>query len=109
MTFNATGKIVKAFEKKSGVSQAGKEWASQDFLLQEKDSENVLFFNVFGEENLSNYNLEEGTDVSIIFDVRSREWNGRYYTELRCRQCYVQSRALNTKPVAQTATNEAPF
>lgn len=109
MTFNVTGKIVKAFEKKSGVSQAGKEWASQDFLIQEMNSENVLFFNVFGEENLANYGLEEGADVSVVLDARSREWNGRYYTELRCKQCYAQGRPVAKKPATAQTNNSQPI
>ena len=106
MTFNVTGKIVKAFDKKSGVSQAGKEWASQDFLLQEKDRDTVLFFNVFGEENIANYNLQNGDDVTLMLDVTSREWNGRYFTELRCKQCFVTK---GVSKASKAATEDAPF
>lgn len=107
MTFNVTGTIVKVFDKKSGTSQAGKEWASQDFLIQEQNSENTLFFNVFGEENITNYNLNEGDAVSVILDVRSREWNGRYYTELRCKQCFQTAKKKATMP--SPASTDAPF
>lgn len=110
MTFNVTGTIVKAFDKKSGTSQAGKEWASQDFVIQEKGSENVLFFNVFGEENIASYNLAVGDEISVILEARSREWNGKYFTELRCRQCFHTTK----KPVTSTnppiaTVGDAPF
>lgn len=107
MTFNVTGTIVKVLEKKSGTSQAGKEWASQDFVIQEQNSDNILFFNIFGEENITNYNLEEGDAISVILDVRSREWNGKYFTELRCKQCFHTTKK---KTAAQpTVSTEAPF
>ena len=107
MTFNVTGTIVKVLEKKSGTSQAGKECASQDFVIQEQNSDNILFFNIFGEENITNYNLEEGDAVSVILDARSREWNGKYFTELRCKQCFHTTKK---KTVAQpTVSTEAPF
>ena len=111
MTFNVTGTIVKVLDKKSGTSQAGKEWASQDFVLQEKGSENVLFFNVFGEENITSYNLEVGDEVSVILEVRSREWNGKYFTELRGRQCFHTTKkpatSVQTPPIA--TVGDAPF
>jgi hypothetical protein len=113
MTFNVSGKIVRTFDKKSGVSQAGKEWASQDFLIQEQGSENVLFFNVFGEENIANFNLREGADVSLILDARSREWNGKYFTELRCKQCFAATGTSRVSTVKKQENfppvEDAPF
>ena len=109
MTFNVTGTITKVFEKKSGTSQAGKEWASQDFVIQEQNSDNVLFFNVFGEENITNYNLAVGDDVSVVLDARSREWNGRYFTELRCKQCFQSKKKPSTTTPPVAAVGDVPF
>jgi hypothetical protein len=101
MRVTVNGKIVAVLEKKSGISKAGKEWANQDYVLQPDGDEDVISFNVFGEENIANYNLHVGSMVSVTLGIRSREYNGKYYPEVRAIQCYAQSTGNTTAPQSQ--------
>lgn len=81
------GKIAAIFDKKEGVSKtSGKSWASQDFAIQDEDNE-VLVFNVFGAENIAQYGLTVGAEVLVELSITSREYNGKYFTQVRCLNC----------------------
>lgn len=81
---------------RSGVSGRGKEWASQDFVLQEYDQQypRRICFSVFGRERLDMFNLQVGMDVTVAFDINAREYNGRWYNDLQ---------AYDVRPLQATA------
>ena len=110
MRLTTRGVITRVFEKRCGVSKAGKTWASQDYGFVEDGSEDMVVFNIFGEDTISNVALKEGEDVTITFDVRSREYNGRYYTEVRFIECEKMAPAANvaSDTVAQDPKKATP-
>ena len=79
------GKITKMLELQEGVSASGKSWKKQLFLVQTQEQFNNLYcFEVFGEsqvENLNKFN-KVGDEVTVSFNVKTNESNGRYYTTL---------------------------
>lgn len=114
MRVTVNGKIVAVLEKRSGISKAGNEWSNQDYVIQPDGDEDVIAFNVFGEENIANYNLRVGSVVSVTLAIRSREYNGKYYPEIRAIQCYAQAGAVNTAapqpaPAAENPASNLPF
>jgi hypothetical protein len=78
------GKIIKAFEPRSGESAKGT-WMAQDFLLESYDQPypRKCVFSVWGADRLQQFNLKEGDNVAVDIDVDAREYNGRYYNSLR--------------------------
>ena len=110
MRLTTRGVITRVFEKRGGVSKAGKAWASQDYGFVEDGSEDMVVFNIFGEDTISNVALKEGEDVTITFDVRSREYNGRYYTEVRFIECEKMTIApsVTSDSVAQVSETTTP-
>ena len=102
------GKIIAALEPRGGVSQrSGQEWKSQDFVLetQEQFSKKVMF-TVFGADRLSRFNIQPGYDVLVAFDINAREWNGRWYNDIRA---YDVRPANSVQPVSSdAATPQAP-
>lgn len=87
MQLTTRGKVTRVFEKRAGVSKSGKSWSSQDYGFVADGSDNMVIFNIFGEDIISNVSLKEGDDINATFEVRSREYNGRYYTEVRFIEC----------------------
>jgi hypothetical protein len=56
-----------------------------------------IAFSVFG-KSMSNFNHKEGDRINVYFDIESREYNGRYYTEAKAyqfRRTSESSPALN--------------
>lgn len=103
MKVTVNGKITAVLPKRAGVSKAGKDWATQDYVLLPDGEEDVVCFNVFGEENIANYNLQVGTQVSVTLIVKSREYNGKYYPEIKAIQCYTQSGTSAPAPAPASA------
>lgn len=96
MNITINGRIVVALSPKRGVSQiSGKEWVSQDFVIQEEDGTRVQF-SVFGTASLQKYALEVGAVASVTCKLEVKEWQGKYFNQVQCTNCITQAR--NTKP-----------
>ena len=81
-----TGRIIKALEPRGGVSnRTGNPWKMQDFVIEETMGQfpKRMVFNVFGEENLTRFNIQEGQELTVSFDINAREYNGRWYNDIR--------------------------
>jgi hypothetical protein len=78
-----TGRIIQAMPEVSGVSKAGNTWKKREYVLQTQETypKNVCF-NFFG-ERCDQYPLQVGQVVTVSFDLESREFNGRWYTDVR--------------------------
>lgn len=87
MKVTVKGTITNVLERRGGVSNAGKDWASQDFIMKEADSNDFIKFNVFGIENLANYDLKVNDDIEATVVVSSREYQGKFYTDIRAISC----------------------
>lgn len=103
-----TGRIIKALEPRSGVSaRTGNPWKMQDFVIEETMGQfpKRMVFNVFGEDNLNRFNIQEGQELTISFDVNAREYNGRWFNDIRA---WNVMPAAAAQPVA-AAQPAAPF
>ena len=81
-----TGRIIKVLDQRAGVSsRTGNPWKMQDFVIEETVGQfpKRMVFNVFGEENLNRFNIQEGQELTVSFDINAREYNGRWYNDVR--------------------------
>ena len=81
-----TGRIIKVLEPRGGVSnRTGNPWKTQDFVIEETVGQypKRMVFNVFGEDNLSRFNIQEGQELTVSFDINAREYNGRWFNDIR--------------------------
>lgn len=68
-----------------GVSQrTGNAWKKKGWVLETLGGQfpRKVKFDVFG-DRVNTFNLEMGKSYAISVDVESREFNGRWYTDLR--------------------------
>ena len=91
------GKIIRALEPKTGTSARG-DWKVQEFVLETIDGQfsRKMVFSVFGEEKLQRFNIQEGQDVNVSFDIDAREYNGRWFNSIR---------AFDVRPIIPNAVN----
>lgn len=95
-----TGKIIIALPEVSGTSKAGNAWKKREYVLETQETyPRKVFFNFFG-ERVDQYPLAVGDVTTISFDIESREYNGRWYTDIRAWKA--------EKPAAAGATAAAP-
>ena len=83
------GKIFKVLPLQSGMSQAtGNAWMSQEYVLEyfwfpNQTQPSYICLRVFGEDKIKRFNLQPNDEVKIRFHADAREYEGRWYNELR--------------------------
>lgn len=77
------GRIIHKLPLTSGTSAAGRDWQKQEYVLETVEAyPKKIHFDFFG-ERVSQYPLEVGDFIELSFDIESREYNGRWYTNIR--------------------------
>lgn len=108
----AHGKLIKILDKEQGTSKAGKQWVKQSFVI-ETDSQynNEICFELFGEEKIGMLNHDIGSTLNVKFNLSSREYKGRYYTQAQAWRIEGQvSDGLSEEKVDELySESESPF
>lgn len=77
-----TGKIIAVLPAQTGEGKNGP-WRSQDYVLETQDQyPKKVCFNLFGAK-IDQYPVAIDDQVTVSFDIESREWNGRWFTSIR--------------------------
>ena len=80
-----SGMIIAVLPLRTGESARGP-WKSQDYVIEyyEDNSQysNKLMFNVFG-DNVDRFAIQQGQQYTVSFNINAREYNGRWYNDLR--------------------------
>ncbi len=78
-----TGEITQIYEKKSGTSQNGKEWANQEFLIQTSDKyPKTIKFIAMGKAVEDLEKFREGNTVTVEFKIEAKEYKGVMYNNV---------------------------
>lgn len=69
----------------SGVSaRTGNPWMSQDYVIETHDQyPRKCCFRLFGEDKIKQFNIQMGEELTVSFDIDAREYNGRWYNDVR--------------------------
>jgi hypothetical protein len=77
------GRIIIAMPETGGTGKNGNPWKKQEFVLETADNyPKKILFTLWGEK-IDQYGLREGDLVTALVDIESREYNGRWYTDLK--------------------------
>ncbi|MDR0370731.1 MAG: DUF3127 domain-containing protein [Prevotellaceae bacterium] len=77
-----SGKIVAILPIATGEGRNGV-WRSQDYVLETMEQySRKICFNLFGDK-IDLYPLALNDEVTVSIDIDSREYNGRWYTNIR--------------------------
>ena len=106
MSFQIEGKLHKKFdtEQKTPTFQA------REFILEVEDGQypQVIKFQLTQDKCALIDGYEEGAVLTVHFDLRGREWNDKYFTNLNAwriestqAQSSAQPAAMNTPPSQQ--------
>lgn len=77
-----TAKLVQVLPAQTGQGKNG-EWRKQEIIV-ETDGQypRKICISVWGDK-LGGLKLSPGTELSVDFDIESREYNGRWYTDVK--------------------------
>lgn len=100
------GRIYKLFPIQSGTSSRG-EWMKQDFIFEyfeaptDRYADRVLLSVM--NDRIKEYDLHEGDEVIIGFGHNTREYQGRYFNDVRM---YHFEKVKQVKATAQPSPTE---
>jgi hypothetical protein len=77
-----SGKIIKVLPLQSGTGKNGV-WKKQEYIIESNGQiPRKVCFSLWGDK-IDQFKLQEGLDAEVMFDIESREFNGRWYTEVK--------------------------
>ena len=85
MAMELEGRIARKMNVQTGTSARGA-WSKQEFILEYQEGQypTQVCMNVWGEDKVRDLEkYQVGDKVKIAFNLSSREYNGRWYTDVR--------------------------
>ena len=97
-----TGRIIAVLPANSGVSnRTGNAWMSQEYVIEVPGQyPRKCLFRLFGEDRIKQFNIQNGEDLTIQFDIDAHEYNGRWFNEIRAYNVIRGQVAPATAPAA---------
>ena len=98
-----SGRIIAVLPEQGGVSKAGNEWKKQEYVLETHDQyPKKVCFQIFGADRIAQAAIQPGEELTVSFDIDSREYQGRWYTSIRAWRVQ-QGDQTAAQPAAQAA------
>jgi hypothetical protein len=86
MSFETKGKIVKILEPQTGTSKNG-EWKKQDIVVETSEAyPKKICFSLWNDKLSQLEGVEVGDEVRVMFNVASREYNNKWYSDITAYQ-----------------------
>ncbi len=77
-----TGKIIRVLPEKSGQSARGG-WRKQEYILETQGQyPKTVCFMAWGDK-IDEFGIREGQELEVSIDIESREYNERWYTDVK--------------------------
>lgn len=106
-----TGKVIAIMEARGGVSaRTGNPWMTQEYVIEVPGQyPRKMLFNIFGEDRIKQFNIQPGEEITVQFDIDAREYNGRWFNDIRAYNI-IRGQVAQEVPAATTAVPDAaPF
>lgn len=104
------GKVIAVLDARSGVAKSsGNPWMIQEYVIETHEQfPHRMCFSLFGEDKINQANIQLGEEINVSFDINSREYQGRWYTDIRAWKVDrvtegQQQAAVQAGPVVQDA------
>lgn len=94
------GKLIKHLETQTGEGKNGS-WQKSAFVIETPDAKypKIISFQTWGDMVSESQAVAPGADVKVSFDIESREYNGKYYTDAKCFKIEINNAATTETPV----------
>ncbi len=108
MSLEVTGQIIKLLPEQSGQSQRGP-WKKQDMVIETNEQyPKKVAITCWGEKVDEIQSLTPGTTVKVAINIESREYNERWYTDIKAWKIETQTGqpSDNTNTASFNSINE---
>ena len=94
MSLEITGKVEQVLPLESGEGKNGP-WKKQHFVIEYMDGNYAkkLCFSLWGDKTSALQDIQPGTEIKVSFNVESREYNQRWYTDAKAWRVEVVGQA----------------
>lgn len=83
MSLEITGKMVSLLPQQTGEGKNGK-WVKQEFILETQgEYPRKVCVSAWGDKAKDAENLRPGETIKVSINIESREYSGRWYTDVR--------------------------
>lgn len=86
MALEVTGTLKQIFDEVRGQGRNNNEWVKRDFLIEldgQSQYPKSICFTAWGDKAQEITQYSPGQSLKVSFDLSSREYNGRWYTDIR--------------------------
>ncbi|MCY7351418.1 MAG: DUF3127 domain-containing protein [Cytophagaceae bacterium] len=118
MAMELNGTLVQVQDEAGGTSKAGNPWVKQEFIVETLDGQftKKVCFTLFGADKVGELKkFTPGDQLKVSFNLESREYNNRWYTEARAWRLeladgegFVQASSNSERP-AKAAPSAQPL
>lgn len=97
MAMEIKGRVVQLLPMQSGTGKKG-QWKKQEFILEtQAQFPKKVCMSLWGDK-VDQFSVAEGDEVTAMIDIESREYNGRWYTDVRAWKIEKGSGPAGTAP-----------
>jgi hypothetical protein len=84
MNLELTGRLTQLMDEVSGTGRNGN-WVKREFVVETTDDQypRKICFSLWGDKTEALKSLEPGAMLKVHFNLESREYNNRWYTDAR--------------------------
>ncbi|NLO70143.1 MAG: DUF3127 domain-containing protein [Porphyromonadaceae bacterium] len=102
-----SGKVIAVLPEQSGQGKNGL-WRSQDFVIETSEQyPKKICINLFN-DRIDKFPIAVGENVTVSFDIESREYNSRWYTTIRAWNVRKEEAASQQNEVPLPDISHAP-
>ncbi|MEO5674442.1 MAG: DUF3127 domain-containing protein, partial [Chitinophagales bacterium] len=104
MALEITGKIYSVLPEQNGQGQNGP-WVKQTFVIETSDRfPKKICLQAWNEKGEMVTRLKQGDEVKVAFDLESREFNGKWYTDAKVWKLELVNQAENSNSPAASGS-----
>jgi hypothetical protein len=97
MIMEIEGKITQLLAEQTGQGKNG-QWRKKEYVMETGDQyPKKVCFNIWGDK-IDQFKVKEGDAVKVFFDLESREFNGRWYTDVKAWKIESQGASTSELP-----------
>ena len=107
-----SGKLIQKLPLQSGVGKTGTSWQKQEFVIETVEAyPKKICANLWGDKVDALNAINIGDSVIVSFSIESREFNGKWYTDVKAWKIEAAATAPASAPQnypAATKSNPLP-
>lgn len=107
MTLTLSGRVIEVLEEESGTGRNGP-WRKQDFILETEGEYPAKVCITQWGENIEKFDVKSGEKLTAHIDIRSREYNDRWYTDVKAWKVEKEERAAEDPDALRGAPSAPP-